>query len=79
MPIPEHTQHSIDMFVELGHGVGGFLTAVLTNDLFGAVAKADAESLEALGDIVRYIYNNVPQECYGSVDAVSRWKGRAHV
>ena len=39
---------------------GGFLTSVITNDLFGAVARADRANKEVLPQIVEYVYWNVP-------------------
>ena len=43
--IPEHTKGALDRYVDHGLEPGGFLTAVLTNDLFGAVARADSENI----------------------------------
>jgi hypothetical protein len=52
---------------------GHFVTAVLTNDLRGALGKADEDSLAAIRDIVRYCYWELPGNCWGSVSKVNEW------
>lgn len=52
---------------------GGFLRAVLENDLVQAFQRADDENLEALFDIVSYLYNEVPSVCWGSPARVRAW------
>ena len=69
--IPEHTENAIERYVNERIPPGGFLTAVLSNDLAGAVARADMYNREALSDIVQYIYNRVPASAWGSPKAVS--------
>lgn len=71
--IPEHTLAALNRYVERRIPPGGFLTAVLSNDLFGAVAQADSQNRVALADIVAYIYNEVPGNAWGSRDTVWRW------
>ena len=71
--IPAHTKAALDRYVNDRILPGGFLTAVLSNDLFGAVGKADSENLAALPDIVRYIYNEVPSGCWGTKDIIWKW------
>lgn len=64
--IPEHTKMALRMYVEEGYMPGGFLTAVLCNDLFRAVDHADSENAAALVQIVKFIYNRVPSNAWGS-------------
>ena len=71
--IPAHTKASLDRYVNDRIMPGGFLTAVLSNDLFGAVAHADRANLEALTEIVKYVYNELPSGCWGSKDIMWRW------
>jgi len=71
--ITQHTQAALDRYVNHRILPGGFLTAVLSNDLFGAVGRADKENLAALGDIVKYVYNELPSGCWGSKDIMWRW------
>jgi len=71
--IPQATLDSLDRYVNHKLMPGSFLTAVLSNDLFGAVGRADSENLAALPDLVKYIYNNVPSAAWGNRDAVWRY------
>lgn len=63
--IPELTRASIMRYVEHGVQPGGFLTAVLCNDLYNATGRADRQNLAALPVIVRWFANHCP-ELYGS-------------
>lgn len=65
---------SLRMYIEEGYSSGGFLEAVLSNDLFDVVAHADAVRSLEIPDIVRWIFNEAPQECWGSRDKVRDWK-----
>jgi hypothetical protein len=71
--VPDHTQTALTDYVERGIPVGGFLHALLSNDLFGAVGRADAQNLHALKDIVNWVYNRAPQNCWGTEAKVIRW------
>ena len=72
--IPHRIKTSIDSYVDNGHDVGHFLGAVLRNDLFEAVFRADEENLWRLHDICRYIFNFAPSSCWGSMEKVETWK-----
>lgn len=52
---------------------GQFLTAVLSNDLNGAIAHADDTRMAALKRIVQFVYNDLPSQCWGSKEKVDRW------
>ncbi len=56
--IPSTTQASITRYVEQGIKPGGFLTAVLSNDLRNATGRADEQNLAALPAIVRWFANH---------------------
>jgi hypothetical protein len=71
--IPDHTKAALDRYVEHKILPGGFLLAVLSNDLFGAVGRADSQNLAALPDIVKYVYNEMPSASWGSQDMVYKW------
>ena len=51
---------------------GSFTTALLSNNL-SAILRADKESLAGIKDLVRFIYNEIPAECWGSPEKVSAW------
>ena len=71
--IPEHTKDSIDLYVSHGCEPGSFLMAVLTNDLFGAVGRADEFNIRHLREICQYVYNDIPSVCWGSDEKVKKW------
>ena len=52
---------------------GGFLRAVLQNDLEDAVIRADPESLHALPELVFWINAELPHESRGSRERVGEW------
>ena len=64
---------SIDAYVATGRPTGGFLEAVLSNDLTGAIARADEDALDNIPHIVAYLYNDVPGYCWGSPERVREW------
>lgn len=72
---PEHIQYSIKLFVDHGCRPGGFLTAVLSNDLFGAINNADDDSVENLPHVVAFIHQTVRSDCYGTKEKVLAWRG----
>jgi hypothetical protein len=63
--LPASTEQALRMYVDEGYRPGGFLCAVLNNNLFRAVSQADTENRAALADIVKFIYNRCPQRCHG--------------
>ena len=73
MYIPEHTHGAIDRYILEGIPTGDFMYNVLTNDLSGAVAHADEQNSIYLANIVKFLYNYVPQCCHGSKQTVSKW------
>ena len=73
MTIPVITKEALDRYVNDRISTGGFLHAVLADRLFDAVGRADKENLAALRDIVTYIYNELPGDCWGSAAKVHNW------
>jgi hypothetical protein len=71
--IPERTVKSLDMYVNHHLEPGGFLRAVLQNNLAKACGRADEENIEVLPIIVTWLVNNAPAKCWGSEDIVERW------
>jgi hypothetical protein len=67
------TKESIDNFVEHGLRPGDFLMAVLSNDLMEAIYRADAQNQEDLIEICRYVYNEIPGNCWGNRTRVLDW------
>lgn len=71
--IPPHTKETIDNYVTKGWSPGGFVTAVLANNLRDAFARADIHNRTAMFEIVSYCYNKIPANCWGSYEAVENW------
>lgn len=71
--IPEVARASIDAYVQHGLHPGGFLLAVLQNNLFDALFLADRTNRPALYHIAQYVYNKTPDECWGSPEATNKW------
>jgi len=61
---------SIVAYVNDGLRTGGFLEAVLCNELLLSVTRADSINRAALPLIVEFIFNNVPASLWGSPEAV---------
>jgi len=74
--VPKYILDIINRYVEDDVPPGGFLTAVLSNDLVGAFTWADSDCKSALPDIVRYLNNEIPAESWGSKDKVEAWLNR---
>ena len=71
--LPSHLKDVVHGYVYEGLRPGHFLTCVITNDLFGAVARADENSAQYLTHIVKYFYNKLPGKCYGSKERMEEW------
>ena len=71
--VPLHTLETLDNWAKFGLPPGGFVAAVLENDLADAVRRADSGNSAALVDIVRYMINELPRGCWGSYDNVATW------
>jgi len=59
------------------HGIrpGGFLTAVLENDLWRATGFADEDNVQNLRQIVNVAWDYLPFKALGSAERVRNWKG----
>jgi hypothetical protein len=68
---PEDIIDSLQRYVNDGCPTGSFLFAVLSNDLKGAFAQADAYNRLRLFDIVKYCYNELPSHVWGSPERVA--------
>jgi hypothetical protein len=71
--LPPHTQESLDLYAKERMFPGGFLKAVLCNDLSGSVSRADSGNLKNLPAIVAYVYNRLPAGCWGSSEDFDNW------
>jgi hypothetical protein len=71
--IPGHCQAALRWFVLEGRLPGNFLQAVLSNDLKNAVSMADEVNLPVLQKYVLFLFNYVPEPCWGSREKMHAW------
>lgn len=71
--IPARMMGGLQRYIQKGIPPGDFLTAVLSNDLSEAVARADDENVMNLPAYVAYLYNEAPGLCHGSREKMKIW------
>ena len=74
--IPPRQRQAIDDYARSGLRPGHFLEAVLADELFEAMNRADDACKLALPAIVTYINCSLPAGCHGCRDLVERWIAR---
>lgn len=60
-------------YINKGIPTGGFLYAVLCNNLVESFGRADLNSRAGLFEITGFIYNEAPSNCWGNKDKVNDW------
>lgn len=70
---PNNLGPSFQRYIEMRVPLGGFLNAVVENDLKEACARADEYNRNKIFEIVQWLWNEAPAECWGSPQRVSRW------
>ncbi len=71
--IPTNLRRGLDRYQHHHIKTGGFLEAVLSNDIEDAVGRADPNSLANLPAIQDYIKDTLPAESWGSREKVRAW------
>lgn len=71
--LPVHMQECMKLYLEEGIEPGGFLYAVLCNDLMGACGNADMINLHLLPIYARFLYNEAPIGSFGSPEKVANY------
>lgn len=64
---------TLPFWIENGIYPGGFLTAVIHNDLVEAIGRADHINRVRIADIVSFFYNEAPSSCWGSPEKAKKW------
>lgn len=64
---------AIEAYIKKRRPPGGFLSAVIQNDLSAAMGRADSENLANLQAFVAYFYNEAPADCWGSPAKMKAW------
>ena len=77
--IPLFARESLDNYINRRVPTGGFLEAILSNDLADSFARADKINAPLIGTYIKWIYNNAPHNCWGSREIVAKWlKGKTY-
>ena len=71
--VPPHTREALEDYLIKGWAPGGFLTAMLTGDLYRAVSCADSANRQMLWAIGRWIVICAPPGSWGSEQNVQDW------
>jgi hypothetical protein len=71
--LPEHMREGARLYIEQGVEPGGFMTAVLCNNLVDAFGKADDINTLYMANWVRWFYNECPSNAWGSRDKINNW------
>lgn len=71
--ISDYMIGGIERYVFDGVKPGDFLYAVLCNDFFEAIWRADTNNLAAIADWARFLHDCLPRICWGSAEAVEEW------
>ena len=75
LAIPKHTTEALDSYFLRGWEPGGFLTSILTNDLYGSIRSADYANKHVIYEIVQWLTlePTVPKNSWGHAEHVSNW------
>jgi len=71
--VPSHLLDGLVMYGKKYVPTGGFLRAVLNNDLMDASVRADPESRKSIGMLALFIHYEMPVNCHGSPEKVMAW------
>ena len=71
--VPDHIVPGLIDYLVDHHEPGGFLMAVITNDLREACARADSINRHRVFEIVSFLYNHAPSGSWGSPEKVADW------
>ena len=71
--LPPHCQEGLRAYIEQRRQTGGFLYAVLSNDLEYAFQKADDINTHRIQDYLAFLHKQAPTACYGSREKVEKW------
>jgi len=72
--LPEYMQDGVENYILHGYPLGGFLTAIFSNDLYEAARRADDNNFVSLHLYATVIYN-APAGCHGSEEKIAAWQG----
>lgn len=71
--IPEHMVMGVRLYLQYGVPPGGFLNALLTNNLVSSFAHADDVNLRCMKQWATWLYAHCPMNARGSQKIVDNW------
>lgn len=71
--LPEGLRGCVRRYITERVTPGGFLQAVICNDLRESFGRADDINRACLFEIVCWFYNNAPGQCWGSPEKAKAW------
>lgn len=74
--LPDYMRSGMERYLLHGISPGGFLTAVLENNLVEAFARADMTNRPRLWDYAKFLHNyapKIPVPAWGSPEIVAKW------
>lgn len=71
--LPEHMRDAFRLYIEKGIPPGSFTQAVLSNDLMGAMGRADHINRDRIFDTCAFLANYAPIGCFGAPERVQDW------
>ena len=72
---PEHLRAGLTLYLTHGSRPGGFILAVLRNDLVDAIHRADGTSAAHLHAVLGTVRDGLPADAWGNKRAVDAWRG----
>ena len=64
---------AVKNYIEHGFQPGHFLTSVVCNDLQGAFSHADSENAALMHDWIKFFYNEIQSNAWGSPKVMNDW------
>lgn len=71
--VPESLHDGLIEYIGARRPVGGFLAAILSNNLVDAVTRADDINRPQIATVVFFLLNYATATCWGSPAAVKAW------
>jgi len=71
--LPGYMVAGVYKYLEHRIAPGSFLSAVIKNDLVGAISRADDQNRNAIRYWAGLLYNEFPQDAWGSEEKFQKW------
>lgn len=72
--LPSYMVPGVLGYIERGEPVGGFLSALFSNDLRGTFERADDTNQRAVLTYMKFLYGYAPAGCWGSPERFEKWQ-----